>query len=99
MSDSTQVVKVRLVETYYKNRLEREDGPMSLQNIVSDSSSRYKALGVMTMAEAEALTKQDLEDEGYDFEEDSDDGFEEFGYKLQYFDPAEKAWRFLKNFW
>src|SRR5688572_18886948 len=93
-------VKVRLTTTYYSNRLEWEDGPGSLRNVVSDTSNDYEYLDRMTLAEAESLTRADLE-EGYlvYFQEDSADGWEEFSYKLEYFDPATRKWRLVKVLW
>ena len=93
-------IRIRLVITTYLNHLEWEDGPGSLQNVVSDASSQYQSLGTMTMAEAEALTRNDL-DEIYNvyFEEDSADGFEEYSYKLEYFDNTTLKWRLVKVFW
>ena len=95
---NTTLVKVRLVTTYYRNRLEWEDGPGSLRNVVSDDSKEYTALGEMTQAEAEALTQSDLEVyHAVYFENDSADGFEEYWYALEYFDADRQKWRYLKT--
>jgi hypothetical protein len=94
------LVKVRLVTTYYHNRLEWEDGPGSLRNVVSGTSNEYEDLDEMTLAEAESLTKSDLETDYYiEFEEDSADGWDEYSYKLEYLDPATGKWRLAKVLW
>lgn len=91
--------KIRLVTTEYRNSLEREDGPGSLQNVVSTSSSSSRTVGEMTLAKAKSLTRADLERMGFYLYEDSDDGFEEYGYKLEYFDPTTDTWRYVTSFW
>lgn len=91
-----QTVKVRLTKTSYSNRLEWEDGPGSLQNVVSDSSNYRYDLGNMALEEAKGLSRSDVEEAlGIEFEEDSDDGFEEYSYKLEYLDPATGKWRLV----
>ena len=92
--------KIRLVTTHYSNRLEWEDGPGSLQNVVSDASHEYRSLDRLTLAEAEALTKSDIEDGyGYYLENDSHGGFEEFSHKLEYLDTENGKWRLVKVLW
>ena len=44
--DEKQIFKFRLIETTYRQRVEWEDGPGSLRNIVSDKSERIVALWV-----------------------------------------------------
>ena len=91
-------IQIRLTEISYTNRLEWEDGPGSLQNVVSDSSKRRYDLGSMTMEEANALTRSEVEEEvGIDFEVDSADGFEEYSYRLERLDPATGHWHFVKT--
>lgn len=88
--------KIRLVETFYQNRIEWEDGPGSCQNIVSDSSTRRRDLGSMTVAEARILGKSNVEEIlGTYFEEDSADGFEEYSYMLEYLDPTTETWHLV----
>lgn len=96
MSQDTKF-RIRLVTTEYRNSLEREDGPGSLQNVVSSSSSSSRTVGEMTLASAKSLTKANLECMGFYFYEDSDDGFEEYGYKLEYLDPVTDEWRYAKG--
>lgn len=95
---STPTVEVRLTETSYSNRLEWEDGPGSLRNVVSDSTRHRYDLGSMTLDEANAFTKSDAEEElGIYFQEDSADGFEEYNYKLEYRDSATNQWHYIKT--
>ena len=95
-----QIVEVRLVSTYYSNSLEWEDGPGSIQNVVSDDRTSRWQLGRMPLAEAEAMTKNQLYDEfGFDLEDDSADGFEEFWHRLEYRDPETGKWRLAVTFW
>src|SRR5580704_10753485 len=92
-SRKNRTVEVRLVTTHYHNRLEWEDGPGSLQNVVSDARSTSERLGKMSLAQAEAMTKSKLDDEfGIILDEDSGDGFEEFSFKLEYLDPDSGKW-------
>jgi len=94
---TTPTHQVRLIKTSYSNRLEWEDGPGSLRNVVSDSSKRRYDLGSMTLEEANTFSRSDVEEElGIYFEEDSADGFEEYSYKLEYLDPATNQWRLIK---
>ncbi|HSE29470.1 MAG TPA: hypothetical protein VLA77_02715 [Candidatus Saccharimonadales bacterium] len=92
-------VKVRLVTTIYVSHLEWEDGPGSMQNVVSDSSvCERQEVDSLTMAEAKALSYDDLRFEyGLNFEEDSPDGFEEFNFALQYLNEATGKWCHLKS--
>lgn len=90
---------IRLVTSRYISHIEWEDGPGSLQNVVSDKRSWSQRLGTMTVEAAQALTKSDLEHEyGCYFEEDSADGIEEYSFKLEYLDPS-GAWRLVKILW
>ena len=100
MSKQPDQVEVRLVTTYYQNRIEYEEGPGSAADVVSDSTDHKWNLGRMPLAEAEAMTKGRLYEEfGFDLEEDSADGFEEFWHRLEYRDPETGKWRFLANLW
>lgn len=94
----TPHVEVRLKEVFYQNRLENEDGPGSLTNVVSDASKpRYTSLGGMPLDEARGMTAAGIGDHGVYLEDDSGDGYEEYGYTLEYLDPDTKEWRFLKS--
>lgn len=69
----------RVVETTYRNRIENEDGPGSLENIVSDTSTR-----VMWERKSEAEDFRDyLRTTGVSGEEGSADGFIEYSYTLE----------------
>lgn len=96
---ATQLVQVRLVETLWSNSLEPEDGPGSLLNVVSTPAKRYYTLGKMAIEDAKAVDETRIwHSLGLRFKTDSPDGFEEYGYTVEYFDLASDTWRFARNF-
>lgn len=69
----------RVIETTYRNRIENEDGPGSLENIVSDTSTR-----IMWERKNEAEDFRDyMRKTGVSGSEGSADGFIEYSYTLE----------------
>src|SRR3989338_10009647 len=82
----------QLVEHYYRNRTEWEDGPGSLQNITSDKRTRV----VRTWEKRDEdfgcrLIKSGLTG----LQRDSDDGWEQYSYYLERRPIAGGEWRLV----
>lgn len=80
----------RLVENYYRNRMEWEDGPGSLQNVVSDKRIRVvRTWDKRDEDFAHRLIKSGLTG----LEQDSLDGWRQYSYHLERLE--EGRWRFM----
>jgi hypothetical protein len=82
----------QLVEHYYRNRMEWEDGPGSLQNIVSDEHIRV----IRTWDNRDEDFGNRLIQSGLSgLECDSDDGWEQYSYYLKRRPIAGGEWRLV----
>ena len=87
-----QVSDLQVTHVRYDNHLEWEDGPGSLQNVVSDTSEpRVVCTTRITLADAKQLSREDFEHCIW-FEEDSADGWTEHSYKLEWLNPDTGKW-------
>jgi hypothetical protein len=88
-------MQYRLIEITYKNRIEWEDGPGSLQNIVSDVIQ--KKVLVTWSKERPTVRKPDAD--GYYFFprsyfDDDPTGWYEFGYRVECRADDTSEWQF-----
>ena len=82
----------RLVENYYRNRIEWEDGPGSLRNIVSDMRTRV----VRTWARQSEDFEHRLTTIGlHGLQQNSADGWHEYLYQLERRSSADEEWKFV----
>jgi len=82
----------RLIEKVYCNRIENEDGPGSLQNVIS--SEKIRIIKKWT-EQKEDFGVQLIENHSLDLSEDSDDGFIEFSHLLERRRCGSDKWEFV----
>lgn len=76
----TKLFDYQLVEHYYRNRIEWEDGPGSLQNVVSDERIRV----IRTWENRDEDFGRQLITDGFSgLRCNSPDGWHEYSYRLQ----------------
>lgn len=88
----TKLFDYQLVEHYYRNRTEWEDGPGSLKNIVSDKRTRV----VRTWGKrSEDFGHQLIQTGLTGLNRDSDDGRDQYAYYLERRPVAGGEWRLV----
>lgn len=86
------VFEYRLVEHHYRNKVQWEDGPGSLQNIVSNVRTRV----VRTWEKRSEDFARNLLASGLTgLEPDSDDGRDEYSYYLERRSVSTEDWKFI----
>lgn len=91
---TTETFDYRLIEKEYKNRIENEDGPGSLQNIVSDTRTRVVEKWYQEDSSfGDSVLAGNVY--GLRLEEDSADGYYEFAYFLERKRCDEEEWRYV----
>lgn len=87
-----QVFQYRLVQKHYRNSIQWEDGPGSLQNVVSKVRTRVVRSWDRRDEEfARSIIKSGLTG----LELDSDDGWDEYSYHLERRATSTESWKYV----